>query len=112
MREFEYHGSKIRLNDDGTMTVIRPDGSRIESNTAGGMQMTLSEIKSIGISNIVDVKNYMLTEKEGLIIHTIEFHGDGVLCLAYDKNGKVENLGSRGLRLEISKDNNLVYHRK
>lgn len=112
MREVEYQGNRITLNDDGTITVVRPDGSKISTTPGGGAQMSIDQIRKIGIANVIDIKNYILTEHEGLILHAIEFHAGGILSIAYSTAGRLENLTSRNLRVEVTSDNDVIYHRE
>lgn len=112
MREFVHDGNRIIMNDDSTITVIRPDGTRIQTNKKGGTELDLARITRIGIANIVDLKNYLIMEREGLILHTIEMHGGGLLSLAYTADGRIENMTSRGVRVEVLADNSIIYHRQ
>ena len=109
MEQFEYNGTKFTIHDDGTQTIVTPEGRTMTTKPDGNMSVSLDQITSIGIHNIVDIATYNLIEREGLTLHHIVFRDGGVVSFAYDTKGKIENLAANHVNVSISREGEVVY---
>src|SRR5947199_9146041 len=66
----------------------------------GSVTVDPDKVKSIGIKNITELRNYARSELNGQIMHLFEFEGGGACEITYLRNGNVEFFSGRGIDIQ------------
>jgi hypothetical protein len=109
MDEFEYEGSKIKLNNDGSAVVQVKTGTIITMDKDGQMHINLENIKSVGIQNVVDLKTHRVFREGDITMHNIEFQDGGTAKFGYNSTtGSLVEFSTVKCSLTITKDNEIM----
>jgi hypothetical protein len=108
MDEFEYEGSKFKFNKDGSAEVQVKTGTVITMDKDGKMQINLTNIKSVGIYNIIDLKTHRVFRDGDITMHQIEFHDGGTAKFGYTNTGKLVEFSTTRMTTTISKENEIM----
>lgn len=108
MQRIRFNDKTIIIRNDGSIAVEMDDGRKFNMDAQGGANIDLKKIKSVGIKNIVDLSQYIITQHEGLIVHSIAFKDGGLVSFSYDTNGKLTKFSGTTVKLTVSKDNEII----
>lgn len=105
----EQAGVDLEATADG-LQLKNAAGSAITLGPDGKPKITLSNLKSVGIRNIVDVQSYSLTKTEEFVMHDIEFVNGGRAKMGYSHAGRLMELSKEGnVVISVSRDNALTF---
>jgi hypothetical protein len=74
----------------------------------GSVTIDLDQVKTIGIKNITELRNYARSELNGQILHLFEFEGGGACEITYLKNGNIEFFSGRGIDIQADDGGNVM----
>lgn len=101
----------IECHSDGKVSVHMKSGSHFDLAKNPGIPITVntSNIKSVGIKNLLDIESHFIQTILNSRSHVIKFTNGGLLQFAYNKKGKLIELSSSNLRCEVSVSGEITF---
>lgn len=97
-------------NEDGSMSVTLPSGSKLTMKNDGSMSVDLSSIKWVGVRHLAEVTAHHITETAGSTSHVVKLICDGEVRFAYNDRGQLIELSGTQVGMKMSKDNEILYY--
>ncbi len=108
MEEFEANGSKVTINDDGTMEIVNEAGASLKFDRDGNIQLDIENIEAIGIKSITEVISHRIMRDGAVTVHEIEFINGGSAKVAYTTEGKLKEFSCSKVGTTLTPESEII----